>query len=118
MSFETTKRGFYIYARITDTHGSEIRVQQSSAYGMDKLHIFVRDHLGNDVLHFMPHRTPDPWMPPKTTVEGETYQSISAHLDVEQCRELIKALRAHIDTVEREGLGEENVDENGWIKSK
>jgi hypothetical protein len=38
---ETTERGFDIYARITDTYGTEIRVQESSSAEEPRVWLFV-----------------------------------------------------------------------------
>lgn len=77
---EQTNRGFNKYATIVDSYGGSIRVQQSSAFGMAHVWLFVKDHEGH---------------------EG------SAHLTPQNCRDMIAALELHLKVVAREGLDAE-----------
>ena len=54
--FEKTERGFTIYGRLTDSKGSEVRIQESSAVGQPCAWIFA-DHSDPSYTHPTPHLT-------------------------------------------------------------
>jgi hypothetical protein len=133
--FEQTGRGFNVYAEFEDTHGHQVRVQQSSAWGMAHVWIFTNNPDGTDVVHWKPGGGWEPARKPGTgdppwregeplRVQSEGWQGVSPHLSPENCRTLIAALQAHLDVVEREGLGfaddeeeeedEEDEEEGAW----
>lgn len=87
----TTERGFAIYGKFTDTHGSQVRVQESSSAGNPRVWIFachekpdpalsdaIRQQLGRDPADLAVMLTPSP------------------HLDLEQARQVRDALDAFI----------------------
>ena len=73
--FETTERGFTIYGSVTDTKGSKVQVQESSAVGQPKVWIFAE--------------SPDP-----------SYKDPSPHLSAENVKELIGILKAFLEDAE------------------
>lgn len=69
----TTHRGFKVYHTLTDTYGSEVRVQESSIVGRPCCWVFA---------------------------SSEHINEPSPHLNVAQARELIQALEAFIADAE------------------
>jgi hypothetical protein len=69
---EKTDRGFSVYGKVTDSKGSEVAVQESSAVGRPCVWIFAR------------HPSPD-------------YENPSPHLTVENAKDLIQILQEFID---------------------
>lgn len=66
-----TERGFIIYDQFTDTYGSDVRVQESSAATAAKVWIFCNKH-------------------------GFPQESASPHLDLNQAKRVRDALDAFI----------------------
>ena len=85
---DTTERGFAIYGRLKDTRGLEIRVQESSADPLDFVWIFVDGDGGFGRPGLMTRVA--------RAIRGEEVRP-SPNLNVEQVKELIKALQAFVD---------------------
>lgn len=107
---KTTSRGFAIYAEFEDSHGRQIRVQESSAAGEPRVWIFAQEPDGTEVKHWRkgggwehapkPGANDPPWEPGQPLrVMSEGWSSVSPHLSPDNCRELIAALRAHLAAV-------------------
>lgn len=79
MSNEKTERGFSKYGTITDTKGSEVRLQESSAVGRRCCWIFCDNE---DPSYKMSSISPAP------------------HLSVENAKELIKNLQIFVEDAE------------------
>jgi hypothetical protein len=108
--YQRTARGLRIYAEIEDANGSTVRVQQSSAGGMEHVRIYTSNADGAAVMHWRagggwepaprvgasdpPWREGDPLRP-----SSEGWQAVSPHLDPDGCRALIAALQAHLDAI-------------------
>lgn len=118
---EKTERGFNVYAEFVDSHGSTVRVQQSSGFGCAFLWIFTRNSDGSTVQHWKPTGGWEPAPRPRlgeTGVLAEGWTGAAPHLSPADCRALIGALHKHLAYVEEHGLEDDLEDGLAYVEGE